>query len=187
MDLGYSGATAAVTGGTKGMGRAIVEILADEGANVVVLARGQAALDETVASLESKGIEAIGLSVDVLEPEQITAAFAAIDAKWGSLNILVNTIGPSGRQVPKPDRRGLGDGVRARHDGRGALRRAALPCCVGPSGRESATSRRTRSSARASCCRRTRRPRRRSRACQEPRQIPRTRRHPRETAAQGPS
>jgi 3-oxoacyl-[acyl-carrier protein] reductase len=95
MDLGYSGATAAVTGGTKGMGRAIVEILAEEGARVAVLARGQAALDETVASLESKGAQAIGLSVDVLEPEQITAAFAAIDEKWGSLNVLVNTIGPA--------------------------------------------------------------------------------------------
>jgi 3-oxoacyl-[acyl-carrier protein] reductase len=95
MDLGFSGATAAVTGGTKGMGRAIVEILADEGARVAVLARGQAALDETVASLEAKGTEALGLSVDVLDPEQITAAFAAIDAKWGSLNVLVNTIGPA--------------------------------------------------------------------------------------------
>jgi len=83
MDLGLKGATAAVTGATKGMGRAIVEILADEGANVAVLARGQAAIDETVASL------------DVLEPSQIDAAFAAIDAKWGSLNILVNTIGPA--------------------------------------------------------------------------------------------
>src|ERR1700728_694135 len=95
MDLGYSGATAAVTGGTKGMGRAIVEILAEEGARVAVLARGQAALDETVASLASKGAEAIGLSVDVVEAEQITAAFAAIDDTWGSLNVLVNTIGPA--------------------------------------------------------------------------------------------
>jgi 3-oxoacyl-[acyl-carrier protein] reductase len=95
MDLGLKGATAAVTGATKGMGRAICEILADEGARVAVLARGQAALDETVASLESKGVEAIGVSVDVLQPEQITAAFEQIDAKWGSLNILVNTIGPA--------------------------------------------------------------------------------------------
>ena len=43
----------------------------------------------------AKASEAIGLSVDVLEPSQIEAAFAAIDAKWGSLNILVNTIGPA--------------------------------------------------------------------------------------------
>ena len=71
MDLGYSGATAAVTGGTKGMGRAIVEILAEEGAK-----RGGprprpgcARRDGVVA--RSKGVEAIGLSVDVLEPDQI--------------------------------------------------------------------------------------------------------------------
>jgi len=95
MDLGLKGATAAVTGGTKGMGRAIVKCLVDEGARVAILARGQDAIDETVAMVEAAGGEAIGVPVDVLDAGQIENAFATIDAKWGSLNVLVNTVGPA--------------------------------------------------------------------------------------------
>lgn len=45
MDLGFDGATAVVTGGSKGMGLAIAEGLGAEGASVAIMARGQAALD----------------------------------------------------------------------------------------------------------------------------------------------
>jgi 3-oxoacyl-[acyl-carrier protein] reductase len=75
MDLGYADATAVVTGGTKGMGRAIAECLAAEGARVAVLARGQAALDETVAALEHLGCpDAVGLAVDVVDAGEVDAA-----------------------------------------------------------------------------------------------------------------
>jgi 3-oxoacyl-[acyl-carrier protein] reductase len=95
MDLGFKGANAAVTGGTKGMGRAIVDCLVQEGARVAVLARGQAALDQTVKEVTDAGGEALGLSVDVLDPTQIEEAFREIDSAWGSLNVLVNTVGPA--------------------------------------------------------------------------------------------
>jgi NAD(P)-dependent dehydrogenase (short-subunit alcohol dehydrogenase family) len=95
MDLGLADATAVVTGGTKGMGRAIAACLAAEGARVAVLARGQAALDETVAALGAAGSpDALGLPVDVLDPADIDRAMAMVDGRWGSLNILVNTVGP---------------------------------------------------------------------------------------------
>ena len=51
MDLGFADATAVVTGGSKGMGRAVAEVLAADGARVAVMARGRDALDDTVATL----------------------------------------------------------------------------------------------------------------------------------------
>lgn len=96
MDLGLAGAAAVVTGGSKGMGRAIAEAFADDGARVAVLARGQTALDETVEELQRRGSpDAWGLSVDTTDPAAITAAFAEISERWGSINSLINTIGPS--------------------------------------------------------------------------------------------
>ena len=95
MNLGFQGASAAVTGGTKGMGRSIALTLAGEGAQVAVLARQESELDETVEALRAAGApDAMGLVADVTRAEQVTAGFAAIHAHWGSLNVLVNTVGP---------------------------------------------------------------------------------------------
>lgn len=95
MDLGLQGARAVVTGGSKGMGRAIAERLALEGAEVAVLARGRQALDDTVAALHGAGSAgSFGLSVDVTEPAQVNTAFVELGRRWGSLNVLVNALGP---------------------------------------------------------------------------------------------
>ena len=95
MDLGLEGAHAVVTGGSKGMGRAIAERLAAEGAEVAVLARGHEAVDETVAALRALGSEqSRGLSVDATDPGQVEAAFAELGRRWSSCNVLVNTLGP---------------------------------------------------------------------------------------------
>ena len=55
MDLGFGGSAVAVSGGSKGMGRAVSECLAAEGARVAVLARGQAALYATAAACRELG------------------------------------------------------------------------------------------------------------------------------------
>jgi NAD(P)-dependent dehydrogenase (short-subunit alcohol dehydrogenase family) len=95
MKLGFEGAAAVVTGGSKGMGRATARCLAEDGARVCILARGQAALDETAAALAAAGSpDAFGLSVDLGSASDIEAAFRTIGERWGSLNCLVNTIGP---------------------------------------------------------------------------------------------
>lgn len=95
MDLGLSGATAVVTGGTKGMGRATAELLASEGAKVAVLARSSQELDETVAALLELGSpDPLGIPTDVGRADQIVAAFEQIGDRWGSLNALINTVGP---------------------------------------------------------------------------------------------
>jgi NAD(P)-dependent dehydrogenase (short-subunit alcohol dehydrogenase family) len=94
MDLGFTGSTAVVTGGSKGMGLAIAETLAAEGANVAVMAREQAALDAAVRSLREAGApDAVGISVDMTDAASIAAGFAAVADRWGQLNSLVHTIG----------------------------------------------------------------------------------------------
>jgi 3-oxoacyl-[acyl-carrier protein] reductase len=95
MDLGFAGSTAVVTGGSKGMGLAIAETLAAEGASVAVMARGRDALDAAVASLLEAGApDAVGIKVDMTAAESISDGFAAVAERWGRLNSLVHTIGP---------------------------------------------------------------------------------------------
>lgn len=95
MELHLSGAAVAVTGGSKGMGRAIAECFAEEGARVAVIARGQESLDETVASLLEKGApDAIGLSADTADRTAVEAAFDQISRRWSHVNALINTVGP---------------------------------------------------------------------------------------------
>jgi NAD(P)-dependent dehydrogenase (short-subunit alcohol dehydrogenase family) len=97
MDLGLADATAVVTGGTSGMGRAAAACFASDGARVAVLARGRERLEETAAALRALGSpEAIGLAVDVGDEASVAAAFADLGRRWGRLNVLVNTVGPSG-------------------------------------------------------------------------------------------
>jgi NAD(P)-dependent dehydrogenase (short-subunit alcohol dehydrogenase family) len=106
MDLGLGGATAVVTGGSKGMGRAVAEQLAAEGAQVAVLARGRDALDETTEALRRHGSPgSFGLSVDFRDGDAVAAAFDELAGRWDSLNVLVNTLGPgAGRFEDLDDR-----------------------------------------------------------------------------------
>ena len=97
MDLGLSGAAAVVTGGSKGMGRATAECLAQDGCRVAVFARGRQALDETVEALEKMGSpDAVAMLVDVGNATDVAAAFVELGERWGALNALVNTVGPGG-------------------------------------------------------------------------------------------
>lgn len=95
MNLGLAGAAAVVTGGSKGMGRATARSLAEDGARVCILARGQQALDEAVAALREAGSpDAFAISTDLGDAAAIAAAFRVVGERWGELNSLVNTIGP---------------------------------------------------------------------------------------------
>jgi 3-oxoacyl-[acyl-carrier protein] reductase len=95
MDLGYAGSKAVVTGGSKGMGLAIAQALAAEGASVAVMARNRAALDDAVEVIcEAGAPDAVGISVDMSDASSIAAGFAEVAGRWGALNSLVHTIGP---------------------------------------------------------------------------------------------
>lgn len=94
MDLGLQDSYVVVTGGTAGMGRATAECYAREGARVAVLARTRSALDATAAALTDAGSpDAVGIATDLSEPGSVSAAFDELAARWGQLNVLVNTAG----------------------------------------------------------------------------------------------
>jgi len=96
MDLGFAGASAVVTGGSKGMGLAIAETLGAEGASVAIMARGQDALDAAADRIRRAGAsEVLPISVDMADAESIAAGYEAVNEAWGRLNVLVHTVGPS--------------------------------------------------------------------------------------------
>lgn len=92
MDLKLGGKKAIVTGGTRGIGRAIAELLADEGADVAVCARNAAQIDETVASLAKKGVKAWGSPLDVADTKAQRAWVAEAAQKLGGLDIFVANV-----------------------------------------------------------------------------------------------
>ncbi|WP_067889465.1 SDR family NAD(P)-dependent oxidoreductase [Nocardia vaccinii] len=96
MDLGLTGATAVVTGGSKGMGLAIAQCLAAEGARVAIMARGQDALDAAAVQLRATpSPEILAIPADMSDAESIARAFGTVHERWPELNTLVHTIGPA--------------------------------------------------------------------------------------------
>jgi NAD(P)-dependent dehydrogenase (short-subunit alcohol dehydrogenase family) len=84
---------AVVTGGGRGIGRAIARAFAAEGADVLVLGRGEAALRETVAAIEADGGRGWAHACDVRDDSQVDAAVAAAQARQGRVDILANNAG----------------------------------------------------------------------------------------------
>jgi 3-oxoacyl-[acyl-carrier protein] reductase len=94
MDLGLAGRRAIVTGGSKGLGKAIAAELLAEGAQVVICSRHEAELEATAAELRKPGGTVVALPCDVTDPDQVTAFMdAAAPALGGGIDILVNNAG----------------------------------------------------------------------------------------------
>ena len=97
--------TAIVTGGTKGIGRAIAEALLREGVSVCISARISSEIDDAVKSLTSLG-QVIGFKVDVRVYEQVKALIDHTVNKLSGLDILINNLAlASSRRSSKPRRK----------------------------------------------------------------------------------
>ena len=94
MTLDLSGKTALVTGGTRGIGRAIVEALAGAGARVAFTYRASAeTADALAADLAGRGAEVFGIQGDAADPAHAEAAVQAVLDRWGALDVLVLNAG----------------------------------------------------------------------------------------------
>jgi 3-oxoacyl-[acyl-carrier protein] reductase len=89
MDLGLKGKKAIVTGGTRGIGRAIAETLAGEGVDIAICARNQDQVDEAVAALSNKGVKATGGVADIADGEGLKKWIADMGKTMGGIDILV--------------------------------------------------------------------------------------------------
>lgn len=87
------GKTAVVTGASKGIGYAIADLFAEEGANVVLTARGKEGLDRAVAEITAKGHKAIGVVADSADREAPVRVFREAIEAFGQVDIMVNNAG----------------------------------------------------------------------------------------------
>ncbi|MBS1878961.1 MAG: SDR family oxidoreductase [Actinobacteria bacterium] len=91
MDLGLEGKTAVVTGATRGIGLAIAEAMAAEGASLVICARDAEAVEAVAAQLrERHRVEVTGVRCDVAKSEELESLVATAKQAHGAIHILVN-------------------------------------------------------------------------------------------------
>lgn len=97
MKLDLTGKTALITGGTKGIGKAIAARLIEAGANVAITGRTEEAVQSAVAELHQKtnpsGLRVLGKATDVQSEQEVRLLFEWLDASLGGPDVLVNNAG----------------------------------------------------------------------------------------------
>lgn len=90
MELGLEGKGVIVTGGSRGIGRAIAHTFADEGAQIALCARGNEALERTAAELSAKGVKVFSRTCDVADPDALGSFLEDAHTALGAIHVLVN-------------------------------------------------------------------------------------------------
>lgn len=88
-----NGKVAVITGSGRSIGKGIALCMAEAGANIVVTARTQVQIDDTVAEIRARGRKAIGVQFDAREAAQVTAVAEKAVAEFGRIDIWVNNVG----------------------------------------------------------------------------------------------
>jgi 3-oxoacyl-[acyl-carrier protein] reductase len=102
LELGLAGRTALVTGGSKGIGRAIARGLARQGVNLVLLARGKDLLERTADDIRKEsGVTVLVATADITKADQIDASAVAAKEAYGTVNIVVNNAGGPMRRMDR--------------------------------------------------------------------------------------
>jgi dehydrogenase/reductase SDR family protein 4 len=106
MDTSYlslAGKVALVTGGSRGIGKAIALTFADAGADIVISSRKQAALDEVAAEIRATGRSALAVTAHNRQPEDLRQLIERVKAEFGRLDILVNNAATNPVMAPLVD------------------------------------------------------------------------------------
>jgi 3-oxoacyl-[acyl-carrier protein] reductase/bacilysin biosynthesis oxidoreductase BacG len=94
VDLGLAGRVAVVTGGSRGIGRAVAHVLAREGAAVVICARDVLTLDEAAGDIAGRtGATVLPVRADVEQPADVAALTALVERRFARIDVLVNCAG----------------------------------------------------------------------------------------------
>ncbi len=96
VDLSLEGKVALITGGSKGIGRAIALAFAEHGADVAISARGAEALEDTRKEVEATGRKGIAIQTDVSKDEDLERMYKETTAQLGGVDILINNAAMGG-------------------------------------------------------------------------------------------
>jgi 3-oxoacyl-[acyl-carrier protein] reductase len=102
MELGLKGRVAVITGGSRGIGRAIARGLASQGVDLILLARGNDQLQQTAADIrQTHGVRVAAIQADITSAESVQAASTAAKAEFPTTHVVVNNAGAPMRRMDR--------------------------------------------------------------------------------------